>query len=189
MDMIKNSVAEHIALTEKLLTDLAASIAGCSKVMNSCLRNGGKILLCGNGGSAADAQHFAAEMVGRFEVERPGLPAIALTTDSSALTAIGNDYGFEHLFSRQVEALAKNGDLLIGISTSGNSPNVHRAMQAAKKVGCTTLALVGRDGGVIAVEADYALIVAAQRTARIQEMHLLIIHLLCELVDAGNLPA
>lgn len=179
------SVREHIELAEWLLAELQEPLSTSAGMMIDCLRGGGKILLCGNGGSAADAQHFAAELVGRFEVERSGLPAIALTTDSSALTAIGNDYGFEQLFARQVEALARPGDLLVGISTSGNSPNVCKALEKAKQLGCTTLGLVGRDGGTMAAVADYALIVPAERTARIQEMHLLIIHLLCEAVDAA----
>jgi len=189
MDLINRSVEEHIILTQKLLSDLAGPITVCAESIIACLRAGGKVLLCGNGGSAADAQHFAAELVGRFEVERSGLPAIALTTDTSALTAIGNDYGFELLFSRQVEALAHKNDLLIGISTSGNSQNVCRALQKAKQIGCTTVGLVGRDGGTIAKEADHALIVSAQRTARVQEMHVLIIHLLCELIDAADLSS
>lgn len=182
---IFDSVREHIALAEKIEAELQQPLAASAGALVECLRGGGKVLLCGNGGSAADAQHFAAELVGRFEVERSGLPAIALTTDTSALTAIGNDYGFEQLFSRQVEALAQPGDLLVGISTSGNSPNVYQAMETAKRIGCTTLALIGRDGGKMASVADHALIVPAERTARIQEMHLLMIHLLCEAVDAA----
>ncbi|NCO52491.1 MAG: D-sedoheptulose 7-phosphate isomerase [Deltaproteobacteria bacterium] len=182
---ILNSVREHIALAEKIEAELQQPLAASAGALIACLRTGGKVLLCGNGGSAADAQHFAAELVGRFEVERSGLPAIALTTDTSALTAIGNDYGFEQLFSRQVEALAQPKDLLVGISTSGNSANVYQAMETAKQIGCTTLALIGRDGGRMIAVADHALIVPAERTARIQEMHLLLIHLLCEVVDAA----
>ena len=182
---ILNSVREHIALAEKLESDLKKPLEACAGALIDCLRGGGKVLICGNGGSAADAQHFAAELVGRFEVERSGLPAISLTTDSSALRAIGNDYGFAQLFSRQVEALARPGDLLVGISTSGNSPNVYQAMETAKQLGCTTLGLIGRDGGKMVSVTDYALIVPAERTARIQEMHLLLIHLLCEAVDAA----
>lgn len=179
------SVREHIALAERLLAELPELFAASAEALIVCLRGGGKVLLCGNGGSAADAQHFAAELVGRFEAERSGLPAIALTTDTSALTAIGNDYGFEQLFSRQVEALAQPGDLLVGISTSGHSPNVCRAIEKGKQLGCTTLGLLGRDGGRIASVVDHALVVPAERTARIQEMHLLLIHLLCEAVDAA----
>lgn len=181
--IIKKSISEHSALVKSIHTEFAEQISICAALLKDCLKRGGKILICGNGGSAADAQHFAAELVGRFEVERQGLPAIALTTDSSILTAIGNDYGFERLFSRQVEALAGRNDLLVGISTSGNSENVLAAIQAAKQLGCRTVVLTGHDGGKIAAEVDCALIVPAQRTARIQEMHLLIVHILCELID------
>ena len=187
--LVDKSFAEHIALSESVRVELAGQISACASKLNACLKAGGKILICGNGGSAADAQHFAAELVGRFEVERQGLPAIALTTDSSCLTAIGNDYGFERLFSRQVEALAGEKDLLIGISTSGNSENVYAALQAAKSRGCTTVGLTGRDGGKIATLVDCSLVVPSQRTARVQEMHLLIIHLLCELIDAETLTS
>lgn len=185
--VVDNSFAEHIALAELVRTELAGQISVCAQTLTNCLNNGGKILVCGNGGSAADAQHFAAELVGRFEVERCGLPAIALTTDSSCLTAIGNDYGFERVFSRQVEALAGEKDLLIGISTSGNSQNVLVALQAAKQIGCATVGLTGHDGGSIAAMVDCSLVVPTQRTARVQEMHLLIIHILCELIDAESL--
>ena len=185
--VVENSFAEHITLTDLVRTELAGQISACAKKLTDCLRNGGKILICGNGGSAADAQHFAAELVGRFEVERHGLPAIALTTDSSCLTAIGNDYGFDRIFSRQVEALASEKDLLVGISTSGNSENVFVALQKAKEIGCVTVGLTGRDGGRIAAEVDCSLVVPAQRTARVQELHLLIIHVLCELLDAETL--
>ncbi len=181
--VVDRSFAEHIALVEQVRTELAGQISVCAKKLTACLKNGGKILICGNGGSAADAQHFAAELVGRFEAERRGLPAIALTTDSSCLTAIGNDYGFERLFSRQVEALASGKDLLIGISTSGNSQNVLTALLKAKELGCETVGLTGHDGGRIAAAVDCSLVVPGLRTARIQEMHLLIIHLLCELID------
>ncbi len=182
--VINKSIAEHLALTERVRTELAVPLGVCAQRLLDCLRNGGKIIVCGNGGSAADAQHFAAELVGRFELERRGLPAIALTTDTSILTAVGNDYGFEQIFSRQVEALASCDDLLIGISTSGNSGNVLLALQKAKDIGCVTLGLTGRDGGKVAAEADFALVVPCERTARIQEMHLLLIHILCELIDA-----
>ena len=185
--LLNNSFAEHIALAKQIQTELAGQITACAQQLTDCLRSGGKILICGNGGSAADAQHFAAELVGRFEVERRGLTAIALTTDSSCLTAIGNDYGFTRIFSRQVEALASEKDLLIGISTSGNSENVLLALKKAKEIGCGTVGLTGRDGGRIAADVDCSLVVPAQRTARIQEMHLLIIHILCELIDAENL--
>jgi D-sedoheptulose 7-phosphate isomerase len=183
--LIEKSLVEHqitIKLVqEKLLPVINQSAERLCDVLNA----GNKILVCGNGGSAADAQHFAAELVGRFELERGGLPAIALTTDTSILTAVGNDYGFSQLFSRQVEALAGPGDALIGISTSGNSENVILAMQKASEKGCLTIGLTGRDGGAIAKVADLLLNVAVERTARVQEAHLMILHLICEQIDAA----
>jgi D-sedoheptulose 7-phosphate isomerase len=182
--LIEKSLVEHqitIKLVqEKLLPVINQSAERLCDVLNA----GNKILVCGNGGSAADAQHFAAELVGRFELERGGLPAIALTTDTSILTAVGNDYGFSQLFSRQVEALAGPGDALIGISTSGNSENVILAMQKASERGCLAIGLTGRDGGAIAKVADLLLNVAVERTARVQEAHLMILHLICEQIDA-----
>ena len=148
------------------------------------LRRGGRILVCGNGGSAADAQHLAAELSGRYVKERRALAGIALTTDTSALTAIGNDYGFDQIFSRQVEALGRPGDLLIGISTSGNSPNVIRAVASAKALGLRTLGLLGRDGGQLVRLMDEALVVPSVVTARIQEVHQMIYHFWCEALDA-----
>jgi D-sedoheptulose 7-phosphate isomerase len=148
------------------------------------LRRGCKLLICGNGGSAADAQHLAAELSGRYLKERRALAGIALTTDTSALTAIGNDYGFDQVFSRQVEALGRPGDLLIGISTSGNSPNVILAVEAAKGLGMRTLGLLGRDGGKLAGLVDDALVVPSSVTARIQEVHQMIYHFWCEALDA-----
>jgi D-sedoheptulose 7-phosphate isomerase len=152
--------------------------------MSERLRRGGRILICGNGGSAADAQHLAAELSGRYVKERRALAGIALTTDSSALTAIGNDYGFDQVFSRQVEALGRPGDLLIGISTSGNSPNVIRAVASAKELGLKTLGLLGRDGGQLLGLMDDAMVVPSPVTARIQEMHQMIYHFWCEVLDA-----
>jgi len=154
--------------------------------MHVCLAQGKKILACGNGGSAADAQHFAAELVGRFERERQELPAIALTTDSSILTAIANDYSYEVVFSKQVKALGQSGDILLGISTSGNSGNVIAAINAAHEKGMSVIAFTGKDGGKIAKllkEGDINLCVPADRTARIQETHLLLLHCLCDGVD------
>lgn len=148
------------------------------------LRRGCKILICGNGGSAADAQHFAAELSGRYLKERRALAGLALTTDSSALTAIGNDYGFDRVFSRQVEALGRPGDLLVGISTSGNSPNVLLAVEAAKGLGMRTLGLLGRDGGKLKGLVDDALVVPSSVTARIQEVHQMVYHFWCEALDA-----
>ena len=181
---IESSLTEHLATIELVREQLQPVIAEVAGKLSTVLKSGGKLLICGNGGSAADAQHFAAELVGRFEKERKGLPAIALTTDTSSLTAIGNDYGFSRLFSRQVEALATSADVLIGISTSGNSENVLQAMKRAKELGCTTCGLTGRDGGSIAEEADLNINVSVQRTARVQEAHLTILHILCELIEA-----
>ena len=182
--LIETSLIEHLATIELVRRQLMPAIAEVAEKLSAVLNSGGKLLICGNGGSAADAQHFAAELVGRFEKERGGLPAIALTTDTSCLTAIGNDYGFEHLFSRQVGALANSTDALIGISTSGNSENVLQAILRAKEIGCLTCGLTGRDGGEIAAEVDINLNVSVSRTARIQEAHLTILHILCELLEA-----
>jgi len=147
------------------------------------LKNGNKILLCGNGGSAADAQHIAAELTGRYKTERRGLPAIAVTTDTSALTAIGNDYGYDRVFDRQIEALANNGDLIIGISTSGNSRNIINALKLGKELGCKTLGLSGRDGGAMNDICDINLVVPSNDTPRIQEMHILFGHIICQIID------
>jgi D-sedoheptulose 7-phosphate isomerase len=147
------------------------------------VRKGGKVLLCGNGGSAADAQHIAAEFVGRYETERKALPSIALTTDTSALTALSNDYGFEHVFRRQVEAHASAGDVLVAISTSGNSGNVIAAMMKAREMGCSVVGLTGKKGGKFAALCDECVVVPSDRTARIQEAHITIGHIWCEFVD------
>jgi D-sedoheptulose 7-phosphate isomerase len=165
---------------------LAQPIADAAQALVACLLNDGKVLICGNGGSAADAQHFAAELVNRFEVERPGLPAIALTTDSSVLTSIANDYDYKLIFSKQVRALGMAGDVLIAISTSGNSANVMEAILAAHDRGMIVIALTGRDGGTMGTmltAADFHLCVPTQSTARIQEVHLLVLHCLCDVID------
>ncbi|MCQ9327148.1 phosphoheptose isomerase [Neisseria dentiae] len=190
MTTLQERVAAHFAESIEakrqaadILNGPAAEAAG---LMLQCLMNDGKILACGNGGSAADAQHFAAEMTGRFEKERMELAAVALTTDTSALTAIGNDYGFDHVFSKQVRALGRAGDVLIGISTSGNSANVIEAIKAAHERDMHVIALTGRDGGKIAAmlkDSDILLNVPHQRTARIQEIHILLIHALCDCID------
>lgn len=151
--------------------------------MADVLQRGGKILFCGNGGSAADAQHLAAEFVNRFLVERAALPALSLTTDTSAITAIGNDRGFEEIFSRQVEALARPGDVLVGISTSGSSPNVTRAVATARRLGCFTVAFSGGQGGALAAAVDEAFVVPSRETPRIQETHITLGHALCGLVE------
>lgn len=180
---ISTYLREHQQVLAQISGELSPKIAACAEMLVTQLSQGHKILLLGNGGSAADAQHFAAELVGRFRRERRALPAIALTTDTSALTAIGNDYGFEAVFSRQVEALASPGDVVIGLSTSGNSPNVLAALRAGKELGCRTVGLLGRDGGTIAGEVELALVVSSAVTSHVQEAHITIIHLLCELVE------
>jgi len=167
----------------KVAETLAGPVARAAEIIIGALRAGGKVLLCGNGGSAADAQHFAAELVGRFETERKPLPAVALSTNTSNLTAIGNDYGFAEIFARQVRALGQEGDVLVAISTSGNSPNVLAAVAAAREKKMQVVALAGRDGGKLAPEADAPVIVHGVRTCRIQEGHITCIHVICRLVD------
>ena len=181
--LIHQALDEHAAAVEAI-GGLAPQITEAAAWIGAALRGGGKLLICGNGGSAADAQHLAAELTGRFETERRAYPAIALTTDSSALTAIANDYGFERVFSRQVEALAQPGDLLLVISTSGNSVNLLTATKAAQVRGVRVIGLLGRDGGELGRCVDLPLVVGVPRTARIQEGHLLILHLLCTLFEA-----
>jgi D-sedoheptulose 7-phosphate isomerase len=177
---------EHLATVEraKALVSPAAILA---EAAISVLRAGGKLLLCGNGGSAADSQHIATELTVRFEAERQALPAISLTTDTSTLTAAGNDLGFDQVFARQVAALGRKGDLLVGLTTSGDSGNVIEALRTGRKMGLATACLAGRDGGRVAREnlADYCLIVPGDNTARIQEVQILIGHLLCAAVDAA----
>ena len=183
---IEQHFAASIAAKQRTLATTGPGIVQAAELLAERLRQGYKILVCGNGGSAADAQHFAAELVNRFEIERPGLAAIALTTDSSTLTSIANDYAFEQIFARQVRALGRPGDVLLAISTSGNSPNVLAALAAAREQGLATVALTGRDGGRMAGqlgEGDIELRAAAAATARIQEVHILLIHCLCDLVD------
>lgn len=180
---------ESVAVKQASET-LAPQIAMAAQLMLQSLLNDGKVLSCGNGGSAADAQHFSAELLGRFERERPGLPAVALTTDSSTLTAIANDYQYANVFAKQVRALGQSGDVLLAISTSGHSENVLRAVTSAHSRGLKVVALTGRDGGTIAQSLnaqDVELRVPADRTCRIQEVHLLIIHCLCDLIDVGIL--
>jgi len=181
--MIQNELYSHQKTIEKTIETMTPSIEEACLLIVNTLKNGHKILLCGNGGSAADAQHIAAELTGRYKTERRGLPALALTTDSSALTAIGNDYGYTRIFDRQVEALANKGDLLIGISTSGHSQNVLSALKVAKEQGCTTLGLSGKDGGAMNKLCHLNLVIPSHDTPRIQEMHILIGHILCQGVD------
>ena len=177
-------VEESVQLKQAFFGREMDHVLAQAEDMAERLKRGGRILVCGNGGSAADAQHLAAELSGRYLKERRALAGLALTTDTSALTAIGNDYGFDQIFSRQVEALARPGDLLIGISTSGNSPNVIRAVASAKELGVRTLGLLGRDGGKLASLMDDALVVPSPVTARIQEVHQMVYHFWCEALDA-----
>jgi len=183
---VRDHFAESIATKQTSGEALAESIAAGGRTMSDALLADGKILSCGNGGSAADSQHFSSELLNRFEMERPGLPAMALTTDASTVTSISNDYSYEEIFSKQVRALGKPQDVLLGISTSGNSENVIRAISAAHERGMKVVALSGRDGGRMAnmfEEGDVEIRVPATRTARIQEVHLLVIHCLCDLID------
>jgi len=183
---LKRHFDEGVELRRRMAETLPAEVARAGTALAEALKAGRKVLACGNGGSAADSQHFAAEIVGRFERERPGMPAIALTVDTSALTAIANDYDFDRVFSKQVEALGQPGDVLLGISTSGNSKNVVEAIRAAQAKRMRVIALTGRDGGAMAKLAgpnDFHLNVSHPRTMRIQEVHLLVIHCLCEVVD------
>ncbi|KFL34014.1 MULTISPECIES: D-sedoheptulose 7-phosphate isomerase [unclassified Sulfurospirillum] len=183
MEMIYNEIQAHKEVVEKTLANLQSHIYTASIIAIEALKNGNKILLCGNGGSAADAQHIAAELSGRYKIERRGLAGIALTTDTSVLTAVGNDYGFDRIYDRQVEALAKEGDVLIGISTSGHSKNVVRALSLAKHMGCRTIGFSGRDGGVMSEFCDINIIVPSEDTPRIQEMHIMIGHIMCQAID------
>ena len=179
------SLNEHLTTIEALLDSKLADINASGRLIWETLKGGHKILLCGNGGSAADAQHIAAELVGRYELQRQAFPAIALTTDTSALTALANDYGYEEVFARQVEALGVAGDLLIAISTSGKSPNVVKAADEARAIGCQTIALTGASGEPLASHCDLAVVVPSNRTSRVQEGHIVIGHIWCEMVDAN----
>lgn len=183
---LKSHFEEGIELRRRMAETLPREIVRAGEALASALKSGRKALACGNGGSAADSQHFAAEIVGRFERERPGMPAVALTVDSSALTAIANDYDWDRVFAKQVEALGQAGDVLLAISTSGNSKNVVEAVRAAQAKGLVVIALTGRDGGAMGrmlLPNDFHLNIAHPRTMRVQEMHLLAIHCLCEVVD------
>lgn len=180
---IRLQLQSHCEVMAAVERELLPAIEKGAELLIAAYKSGNKLLVMGNGGSAADAQHFAAEMVGRFKLERPALPALALTTDTSILTAIGNDYGFDRVFVRQVEAHAVAGDVVVGISTSGNSPNVQAALELAAEKGCRTMALLGRDGGSIKEVVELSLIVPSNDTPRIQEGHIAIIHILCDLVE------
>ena len=181
--IVSRTLAESARLhTESQATAVVSSVAAV-EAMIAALRKGGKILVCGNGGSASDAQHFAAELVGRFEKERPALASIALTTDTSILTAIANDYSYERVFARQVDAIGRLGDVLLGISTSGGSQSVIEAITVARAAGLTTIALTGRSGGVVGAAADIHVNVPASSTARVQEVHRTLLHAMCALIE------
>ncbi len=182
---VTRQIQEHLSVFKRIETELTTPVVKLAERLIETFRIGNKLIIMGNGGSAADAQHFAGEIVSRFRMERPALPAIALSTDTSIITAIGNDYGFDMVFSRQIEALAVAGDAVIGISTSGNSPNVFRALEAARQAGCTTVGLLGKDGGSIRKLCDMALVIPSDDTPRIQEGHITVIHILCDLVEQG----
>lgn len=179
------SLIEEHRHTISTLGFLIPIIEKVGQEMISCLRHGGKVLFMGNGGSAADAQHLAAELIGRFQHEREAYAALALTTDTSVLTAIGNDYGYQNIFSRQIQGLCKPEDVVVGISTSGNSPNIIAALHIAKSIGAVTVVLSGKDGGELRNIADYCLTIPHQVTARIQEAHIFIGHVLCDWVEQG----
>ena len=181
--IIKHEFSEHIKVSVETIKSIGKPIEIAAKICIDSLKNGNKILIFGNGGSAADAQHIAAELVGRYKTERKGLSAIALTTDTSTITAIANDYGYLHVFNRQVEALANEGDVVIGISTGGGSANVISALRLANDLGCKTIGFSGRDGGEFNALCDVNLVAIAEDTPRIQEMHILFGHTLCHLIE------
>ena len=181
--IIKFEFEEHLKTSQATFESIGHSVEVAAKLCLDCLKNGNKILLFGNGGSAADAQHIAAELVGRYKTERKSLAAIALTTDTSAITAISNDYGYACVFDRQVEALANTGDVAIGISTGGTSANVASALKLAKDLDCKTIGFSGRGGGEMNELCDINIVVPSQDTARIQEMHIVIGHTICHLID------
>ena len=181
--IIKKEFDRHLKTTKITIESIAVPVENAAKLCIESLTNGGKILIFGNGGSAADAQHLASELVGRYKVDRKGLPAIALTTDTSSITSISNDFGYLQVFERQVEALANEGDIVIGISTGGTSINVINAIKAAKKLGCKAIGFTGRGGGKFNTLCDINIVIPEEDTPRIQEMHILIGHTICHLID------
>ena len=183
-ELIKKHILEHSAALKSIF-ELGGSIEKVANIFIHCLENDGTIFWCGNGGSASDSQHLAGELVGRFVDERKPLKSIALTADSAVMTCIVNDYGYEHIFSRQIEALGSKGDVLVGITTSGNSKNVLNAFEVAKQKEVTTIGLLGKGGGRAASLAKHSIIVPSESTARVQEMHILIGHILCDLIEEG----
>lgn len=182
-EIILRELEESAKLKRDIAKNLIREIEKCAKLIVSCYKIGGKLILFGNGGSAADAQHIAAELVGRFKKERKGLPAIALSTNTSIISALGNDYDFKIIFSRQVQAQAKKDDVVIGISTSGNSPNVIEGIKEAKKIGCKTIGFAGKDGGELGKLVDIPLNIPSASTPRIQEGHITVGHIICKLVE------
>jgi len=182
--LVDASLAESIALHDRMREDPQAILDAATAIVGA-LRHGGKLLLFGNGGSAADSQHVAAELVGRFQRDRAALSAIALTTDTSILTSIGNDYAFDRVFARQIEALGRRGDVAFGISTTGSSPNVVAALEAARALGLQTIALTGKDGGVVGRAAAIHINVASEVTARVQEVHRTLLHVICDIVEGA----
>ncbi len=185
MSLISENFSEHLHVIQKVSESCAQDIAVVGQLMVDVLTQGGTIYWCGNGGSAADSQHLAAELVGRFKGDRRALRSAALSTDSSVLTCVANDYSYDAIFSRQIEALGRSGDLLVGISTSGNSSNVLKAFEAAKKLGLHTVGLLGKDGGKAKAMADHSIVIPSNATARIQESHILIGHTFCDLIEEG----
>jgi D-sedoheptulose 7-phosphate isomerase len=185
MSLISDNFSEHLEVIQKVSEACAEDIAVVGQLMVDVLAQGGTIYWCGNGGSAADSQHLAAELVGRFKGDRRALRSTALSTDSSVLTCVANDYSYDSIFSRQIEALGRAGDLLVGISTSGNSGNVLKAFEVAKQLGLHTVGLLGKDGGKAKRMADHSIVIPSDATARIQESHILIGHTFCDLIEEG----
>lgn len=182
--MLSNMIDAHVQCLQNL-KNIESALNGVGNMLLHCLLGGRKIMVCGNGGSASDAQHFAAEIVGRFEQERRAYPAVALSTDTSILTAVGNDYGFDEVFARQVDGFGRQGDILVGISTSGNSKNVIRAVKRGKSLDMKTVGLLGKDGGILKPLVDQAIVVENAATARIQEAHIFILHYWAWLIESG----
>ncbi len=185
MNSISKNFAEHQRTISLVQEQCAKDISNISDLMVAVLKHGGTIYWCGNGGSAADSQHLAAELVGRFKSDRRALRSVALSTDSSVLTCVANDYSFDAIFARQIEAVGRSGDLLVGISTSGNSKNVLHALQTAKSLGLHTVGMLGKDGGKAKSQVDHAIVIPSSTTARIQEAHILIGHCFCDLIEEG----
>ena len=185
MAMIQDRIRESIAVKQRILSDehLLSLVTDAARLISDCVELGGKVLLCGNGGSASDALHITGELVGRFQRERTAMAAICLNADTTTMTAIANDYGFDHVFERAVEGLMTPRDVLLGISTSGNSENVYLAVQKAKKIGGKSIAFLGKDGGKIRAVADIPIVVPGDNTARIQESHIMLGHIICEMVE------